>query len=146
MNGNLTGIPDKPAFKRDEVIKLTRLDGRVLDYWQKEFGGFVPVAGKTGEPLYTRDDIGFILRIKQWLLIDRIDKSKVKEMVRDGCQPEKKPEKKIPAAAPVVVKEEKRDQTTVSTAGTGGIPREKLKFIRQSLQEILTILDKHDKK
>ena len=36
-------IPDKLTFRRKEVMQLAKLDGRVLDYWEKEFGAFAPV-------------------------------------------------------------------------------------------------------
>ena len=42
-------IPDKLTFKRKEVMQLSKLDGRVLDYWEKEFGAFAPVINQSGE-------------------------------------------------------------------------------------------------
>ncbi len=92
-----------------------------------------------------------ILQIKQWLQVDRIDKSRVREMINSGKTEgagdrEVKQEKKVPVPSPVVVKRENPDQERVSSVDSAAISREKLNFIRRSLEEILTILDKHDKK
>jgi DNA-binding transcriptional MerR regulator len=127
MAVNTTNIPDKLTFKRSEVIKIARLEGRVIDYWQREFGAFAPMVNRQGEMIYSRKDLEIIFKIKQWMVAQRIDKTKVKEMLRRGQEGE-----------------------PPSVANPGPeirqIPREKLRFIRQSLQDILTILEKHDKK
>ncbi len=128
---NMMNIPDKLTFRRSEVIKITRLDGKVIDYWEKEFGVFVPVVNRMGEKFYTRKDVESILNIKQWLIEEKVEKSKIKEML----QVEQKEE--ISAGT--------NDDDILKTQ-TGQVQIEKLKIIRQNLQEILTILDKNDKR
>jgi DNA-binding transcriptional MerR regulator len=123
-------IPDKLTYKRNEVIKITRLDGKVIDYWQMEFGGFTPTVNQLGETFYTRNDIESILKIKNWMIEEKIEKSKVKKMLGETQKIE------TPSYVhPEIVSEEKMKQ----------IPVEKLKKIRKGLQDILTILDKNDK-
>ena len=124
-------LPDKLAFKQKEVIKITRLEGKVIDYWQKEFGGFEPTVNSEGEKFYTRKDIQLILNIRQWMIVEKIEKAKIKEMMIKG-------------------REEHDDANPVSNNADS--PREmktiradQLKIIKQSLHEILTILDKNDK-
>ncbi|UCH92983.1 MAG: MerR family transcriptional regulator [Candidatus Aminicenantes bacterium] len=126
-------IPDKLTFKRTEVIKLTKLDGKVIDYWQKEFGRFAPTVNQTGEQFYTKKDVELILKIKQWLIVEKIEKSKIKEMLNR--------EPDIPG-----VNSEKINNNRDFGAEIQNIPLDKLKIIKHHLQEILTILDKNDKR
>ena len=117
-------IPDKLTFKRKEVIYICRLEGRVIDYWESEFGGIRPVVNGTGEKYYSRKDLERLLWIKQLLIVEKMEKSKVREVLKKSgeYQPE--------------------SQTDKSNKSPKG---EKLKSIKNQLKEILTILDKHDK-
>lgn len=119
-------LPDKLTFKRKEVEKITKLDGKVLDYWQNEFGGFSPITNQVGEVFYSRTDIEFILKLKQWMIVEKIGKAKIKEMLSGE-------------------KSEKPRVKEVSEYKAVSLEREKLKIIRRNLQEILTILEKNDK-
>jgi DNA-binding transcriptional MerR regulator len=119
-------IPDRLTFKRKEVIKITRLDGKVIDYWEKEFGGLYPVINKLGEKFYSRSDVEIIQKIKQMLIGEKKDKEEIKKILngnsaapglRNGSDPQKN-------------KDNNRDT---------------INLIRKGLQEILTILDKHVK-
>ena len=128
-------LPDKLAFKQKEVIKITSLEGKVIDYWQKEFGGFEPTVNSEGEKFYTKNDIQLILKIRQWIIVEKIEKEKIKEMIK-GTEIKKK--------------EEHGNTNPVSNnADSHGemktISADQLKIIKQNLKDILTILDKHDK-
>jgi DNA-binding transcriptional MerR regulator len=117
-------IPDKLTFKRKEVIYICRLEGKVIDYWESEFGGIHPVVNSTGEKYYSRKDLERILWIKQLFIVEKMEKSKVREVL-------KKTSEYQPAS-----------QTDISKKSPKG---EKLRSIKNQLKEILTILDKHDK-
>jgi DNA-binding transcriptional MerR regulator len=122
-------IPEQLTFRRREVMQLTKLDGRVLDYWETEFAAFVPVVNQSGEKYYSRHDVEIILRIRELLVVDKRDKESVRQLLQPGVETfaEKKPaergkkEKVKPPVAPVCE-------------------------IRRQLKEILTLLDKDDKK
>jgi DNA-binding transcriptional MerR regulator len=126
-------IPDKLTFKRMEVIKLTKLDGRVLDYWQKEFGVFVPMVNKSGDLFYTRKDVELILKIKQWMITEKINKLKIKELLKADREMQG-------------VLGGSTNTTTFFGEEEKNIPADKLKIIKNELQEILTILEKNDKR
>ncbi|MCU0276245.1 MAG: MerR family transcriptional regulator [Acidobacteria bacterium] len=117
-------IPDKLTFKRKEVTQLTKLDGRVLDYWEKEFAAFAPVINQSGEKFYSRRDVEVILVIKQWLIQEKRDKGLIKDLLLEhfGLAAS---EQTAPTADPVDPK--------------------KLQKIRSGLKEILTLLAKDDK-
>lgn len=117
-------IPDKLTFKRKEVMQMAKLDGRVLDYWEKEFGAFVPVINQSGEKFYSRRDVEVILSIKQWLVQEKRDKGQIKELLLRNYGD-------LANAQPA--------------AGAEAVDPEKLKKIRRGLKEILTLLAKDDK-
>jgi DNA-binding transcriptional MerR regulator len=117
-------IPDKLTFKRKEVMQLAKLDGRVLDYWEKEFCAFSPVVNQSGEKFYSRRDVEVILAVKQWLIQEKRDKGLIRDLLLQhfgdlaGSQP---------------------------AAASEPVNPEKLQKIRRGLKEILTLLAKDDK-
>ena len=118
-------IPDKLTFKRSEVIKITRLDGKVIDYWEREFGGFTASLNQSGERFYSRKDVELIFSIKQWLIVEKRDKEKIKAAILGSDYMEIK----TPSGAKIKEGDDK-----------------KLANIKSQLKEILTILDKNGKK
>jgi len=118
-------LPDKLTFKKKEVINITRLDGKVIDYWEKEFGGFSPVVNNTGEKFYTRRDLELLLKIKQLLIIEKMEKDQVKKVMKNEFQ---------------------LHPDSISVFPAREIKSDKLKSVKNQLKEILTILDKNDKR
>jgi DNA-binding transcriptional MerR regulator len=118
-------IPDKLTFRRKEVMQLAKLDGRVLDYWEKEFAAFVPVVNQSGEKFYSRRDVEAILAIKKWLIQEKRDKTQIKDLLLRNFG-------ELAGA--------------VELEGQDPVNPEKLKKIRHGLKEILTLLAKDDKK
>lgn len=117
-------IPDKLTFRRKEVMQLAKLDGRVLDYWEKEFAAFAPVVNQSGEKFYSRRDVEIIMAIKQWLIQEKCHKGKIRDLLLQnfGDLAQAQPGANQEPADP-----------------------EKLKRIRRGLREILTLLAKDDK-
>ena len=117
-------IPDKLTFRRKEVMQLAKLDGRVLDYWEKEFTAFAPVVNQSGEKFYSRRDVEIIMAIKQWLIQEKCDKGKIRDLLLQNFGD-------LANAQPGSNQEP--------------VDPEKLKRIRRGLSEILTLLAKDDK-
>jgi DNA-binding transcriptional MerR regulator len=117
-------IPEKLTFRRKEVMQLAKLDGRVLDYWEKEFTAFTPVTNQSGEKFYSRHDVEVILKIKEWLSRDKYDKNKIKDMILQNFG------------------ELNNGQHSLTQVP---LDHEKVKRIRRGLDEILTLLAKDDK-
>jgi DNA-binding transcriptional MerR regulator len=63
----LDEIPRKSHFKTSEVCQLTDTQPYVLRFWESEFPQLNPERGRGGQPVYTRQDIDLVLRIKQLL-------------------------------------------------------------------------------
>jgi len=118
-------IPEKLTFRRKEVTRLTKLDGRVLDYWEKEFAVFTPMINQTGEKFYTHKDIEIILKIRELLIVEKLDKNKIREVLKNDL-----------SVADLL--EERGSEAHFD--------KNKINRIRGELKEILTILDKSDKK
>jgi DNA-binding transcriptional MerR regulator len=118
-------IPEKLTFRRKEVIQLTKLDGKVLDYWEREFAVYSSVVNQTGEKFYTRKDIEIILRIRELLIVEKMDKNKIMDVLKKDL--------------PVGDLFEER-------GGESRFDKDQINRIRGELKEILTILDKSDKK
>ena len=122
MAGN--NIPDKLTFRRKEVMQLTKLDGRVLDYWEREFAAFAPVINQSGEKFYSRRDVEIMMAIKQWLIQEKRDKGKIKDLLLQNFGDL---------------------ANTQPGSPEGPVDTEKIKRIRRGLKEILTLLAKDDK-
>ncbi|BCL60456.1 transcriptional regulator [Desulfomarina profundi] len=60
-------IPDKLYFKIGEVAKLAEVPTHVLRYWESEFSEIRPKRAGSGQRLYRKKDIVFILQIKTLL-------------------------------------------------------------------------------
>ena len=60
-------IPDKLYFKIGEVAKLAEVPTHVLRYWESEFTEIRPKRAGSGQRLYRKKDILFILQIKTLL-------------------------------------------------------------------------------
>ncbi|MFW5968442.1 MAG: MerR family transcriptional regulator, partial [Persicimonas sp.] len=60
-------IPDKNRFKIGEVAKLLDLEPHVLRYWEGEFDELAPDKTDSGQRIYRREDIEFIVQIRQLL-------------------------------------------------------------------------------
>ena len=118
-------IPDKLTFKKKEVVNITKLDAKVLDFWEEEFKVFHPVVNKMGETFYPRKDVETILRIKQWMVIERKGREEVKSLLAAELELDGQP------AAP---------------SKKGRVSTKKIDDIKSGLHEILTILDKNGNK
>lgn len=65
------GIPDKLYFKIGEVAAIVSLRPSVLRYWETEFAVLKPVKSRTGQRLYTKQDLELVLEIKKLLYAEK---------------------------------------------------------------------------
>ncbi|MEN8222245.1 MAG: MerR family transcriptional regulator [Acidobacteriota bacterium] len=120
-----TNIPDKLTFKKREVINITRLDGKVLDYWEKEFNVINPVINRNGEKYFSRKDIEIIIRIKELLMGERKSKEETKSIIFSEFENGQAPVEKVEKSK--------------------AKPGKSLSSLKEGLREILTLIDKNDK-
>jgi DNA-binding transcriptional MerR regulator len=60
-------IPDKLYFKIGEVSELLGLPSYVLRFWETEFARIKPKRTPSGQRLYRKKDVAFILKVKHLL-------------------------------------------------------------------------------
>jgi len=60
-------IPDKLYFKIGEVSELLGLPSYVLRFWETEFARIKPKRTPSGQRLYRKNDVAFILKVKHLL-------------------------------------------------------------------------------
>jgi DNA-binding transcriptional MerR regulator len=121
-------IPNKLFFKIGEVCEITDTQPYVLRYWESEFPALAPAKNSSGQRIYRRRDIETVLRIKQLLYDEGFTIAGAKKRLEaelagraDSPQP----------SAPPVADERGRSA---------------LLEVREQLREILTLLDRNDRK
>jgi DNA-binding transcriptional MerR regulator len=127
-------IPNKLFFKIGEVCEITDTQPYVLRYWESEFPALAPAKNSSGQRIYRRRDIETVVRIKQLLYEEGFTIAGAKkrletEMAGRGNTPQSQ-------AAAVVESEGSADDPT----------RRALEEVRETLREILTLLERNDRK
>ena len=111
-------IPDKLYFRIGEVATLCRLPAYVLRFWESEFPQLKPVKSSTGQRMYRRRDVESVLRIKQLLYEEGFTIPGARQHLRSEVKTDKK-QSPLPFPAR---------------------PTSDLKYVRQGLRDILTML------
>ena len=133
-------IPNKLFFKIGEVCEITDTQPYVLRYWESEFPALAPAKNTSGQRIYRRRDIETVLRIKQLLYEEGFTIAGAKkrlEMEMAGRTP-------TPSSAPPGGNG--GDGPAASGGAGGEATRKALHEIRDQLREILTLLDRNDRK
>jgi DNA-binding transcriptional MerR regulator len=84
-------IPDKKYFRIGEVSSLTGLESYVLRYWETEFREIKPVRSRAGQRLYRKEDIAFVLYIKELLYEKRFTIAGAKQYLKSLRKPDDLP-------------------------------------------------------
>ncbi|HXZ80905.1 MAG TPA: MerR family transcriptional regulator [Terriglobales bacterium] len=122
--GEEIDIPDKLYFRIGEVGRLCHLPPYVLRFWETEFPQLKPAKGSTGQRMYRRRDVEFVVRIRKLLYEDGYTIAGARHLLKA----EGKPSKSQPALP---------FQAIVKQDG--------LRRVRQQLQEILSLLSTKSK-
>src|ERR1700733_1193838 len=111
-------VPEKLYFRIGEVSSLCPLPAYVLRFWETEFPQLKPVKSSTGQRMYRRKDVENVLHIKQLLYEQGFTIAGARQHLRAEVKADKS-QAPLPFPAP-------------SAAN--------IKYIRQGLNEILTML------
>ena len=123
-------IPNKLFFKIGEVCELTDTQPYVLRYWESEFPALAPAKNSSGQRIYRRRDIETVLRIKQLLYEEGFTIAGAKKRLESELQGRAEtPQPAEGAPAPI-----------------SDASRSVLLEMRDQLREILTLLDRGDRK
>ena len=150
-------IPNKLFFKIGEVCEITDTQPYVLRYWESEFPALAPAKNSSGQRIYRRKDIETVLRIKQLLYEEGFTIAGAKKRLEaeaagrgttpnsmasgtDSATAAELPATSaaLPPAAP----------GAAAPSGANGDERTRavLLEVRDHLREMLTLLDKGDRK
>jgi len=158
-------VAKKLYYKIGEACKELDIQPYVLRYWETEFQALSPNKSKSGQRVYSAEDLELIRRIKELLYKEgytiagakkkldgdvgrKPDAVKVAEPDRLGIEDgeeEKSPKLLVKDAAPAARKVTKATKKAASTLSVANVKKLQ-KGIRSALQEakeILAILDSH---
>ncbi len=111
-------VPDKLYFRIGEVSRLCELPAYVLRFWETEFPQLKPIKSGTGQRMYRRKDVENVLHIKKLLYEEGFTIVGARQQLRSEVKVNKK---QSPLPFPIQ-------------------PVPQLKYLRQGLHEILTML------
>jgi len=77
-------IPDKLFYKIGEVSRIVGVEPYVLRYWETEFPFLKPRKNKSGQRVYIKKDVEFLLHIKRLLYQERYTIEGVRKKVGDN--------------------------------------------------------------
>ncbi len=66
------GVPDKQYYKIGEVARLAEVNTSVLRFWESEFEVLKPLKSRTGQRLYSKNDLALVFTIKQLLYSEKM--------------------------------------------------------------------------
>lgn len=79
-------LPDKQYFRIGEVVRLTSLKASVLRFWETEFKELKPPKSRTGQRLYTKQDIQLLLEIRHLLYTEKLTIEGARKRLKTDCK------------------------------------------------------------
>jgi len=133
-------IPNKLFFKIGEVCEITDTQPYVLRYWESEFPALAPAKNSSGQRIYRRKDIETVLRIKQLLYDEGFTIAGAKKRL------ESETGGRGPTPQAMASQPDESDLAGQTPSVLSESSRAVLFEVRDQLREILTLLDKGDRK
>ncbi len=128
-------IPEKIYFRIGEVSELAKLPTYVLRFWETEFSQLKPTKSSTGQRMYRRKDVEYVMQIRKLLYEDGFTIAGAREKLREElklsrlpAQTREEPLHEPQAALPFLAPE------------TGVQGKQELRRLRQQLREVLDLL------
>src|SRR6266487_2056054 len=79
-------IPEKIYFRIGEVSELAKLPTYVLRFWETEFPQLKPTKSSTGQRMYRRRDVEFVMQIRKLLYEDGFTIAGARERLREQAR------------------------------------------------------------
>lgn len=79
-------IPEKIYFRIGEVSELAKLPTYVLRFWETEFPQLRPTKSSTGQRMYRRRDVEFVMQIRKLLYEDGFTIAGARERLREQAR------------------------------------------------------------
>ena len=130
-------IPEKIYFRIGEVSELAKLPTYVLRFWETEFPQLKPTKSSTGQRMYRRKDVEYVMQIRKLLYEDGFTiagaREKLREEMRSNRLRNKAPEQSLSEVA-------RSPQATLPFLAPMNDTDPKLRKVRQQLREVLDLL------
>jgi DNA-binding transcriptional MerR regulator len=85
-------IPEKIYFRIGEVSALAHLPTYVLRFWETEFPQLRPTKSSTGQRMYRRRDVEFVMHIRKLLYEDGFTIAGARERLREELRGSRRPQ------------------------------------------------------
>ncbi len=143
-------IPEKLFFKIGEVCEMTETQAYVLRFWESEFPQLQPRKNRSGQRIYSSEDIGVVHAIKRLLYDEGYTIAGARKRLDNGdVEPAPaKPVQKVAAKAEKKVRAPKKVGAVpapAERATTGASAVDYTESVRK-LREILALMDETDRK
>jgi DNA-binding transcriptional MerR regulator len=79
-------IPEKIYFRIGEVSELADLPTYVLRFWETEFSQLKPIKSSTGQRMYRRRDVEYVMQIRKLLYEDGFTIAGARDRLREEMQ------------------------------------------------------------
>ena len=79
-------LPEKSAFKIEEVCGLTGLKPYTLKFWESEFPQIRPIISSFGKKLYEERDLNVIFLVKSMLFEEKLSLEDAKSAINERLQ------------------------------------------------------------
>lgn len=106
-------LPDKQYFRIGEVVRLTSLKASVLRFWETEFKELNPPKSRTGQRLYTKQDIQLLQEIKYLLYVEKLTIEGARKRLKAVCKSDSRVESDEANGLLEVVKEVRQELETL---------------------------------
>jgi DNA-binding transcriptional MerR regulator len=135
-------IPEKIYFRIGEVSELAKLPTYVLRFWETEFAQLRPTKSSTGQRMYRRKDVEYVMQIRKLLYEDGFTIAGAREKLREE-------QRQTRAAQPLPVVASEPHPLPVAAGGQAALPfpaggeiahKQELRRVRQQLREMLSLL------
>jgi DNA-binding transcriptional MerR regulator len=135
-------IPEKIYFRIGEVSELAALPTYVLRFWETEFSQLKPTKSSTGQRMYRRKDVEYVMQIRKLLYEDGFTIAGAREKLREEVRSIRSQNATVEAPKPALNKTSHESQAALPFLAPVNVPRDKddLRRLRQQLCDVLNIL------
>jgi DNA-binding transcriptional MerR regulator len=151
-------IPEKIYFRIGEVSALAKLPTYVLRFWETEFPQLRPTKSSTGQRMYRRKDVEFVMQIRKLLYEDGFTIAGARERLREEVREHRSqnpPADPLPPANQLLNQADGQVGSEARNGPQAGLPfpvpsfpvppqrelrKEELQSLRRQLCEVLELL------
>jgi DNA-binding transcriptional MerR regulator len=136
-------IPEKIYFRIGEVSELAELPTYVLRFWETEFSQLKPTKSSTGQRMYRRKDVEYVMQIRKLLYEDGFTIAGAREKLREEMRSNRSQKQAANEGSNPALKKSLNDPQAALPflAPVNALrSKEEMRRLRQQLCEVLDLL------